>query len=152
MTKGFCPLAQDAVYRLSDMEEDEEDEEHRGAGILEKGAAERGKGEEDEEEEEGGITFKVRCSSTPEERKDRKQPLPVPPLPLTPPTSPMTPAASSSVRSDLSPTPAANHIADRPSLSSQSIPGACTTTVQSQSPICTSTSTTASSSGKYYLK
>uniref|UniRef100_A0A671Z007 Trafficking kinesin protein 2 n=1 Tax=Sparus aurata TaxID=8175 RepID=A0A671Z007_SPAAU len=31
VTKGFCPLPQDAVYRLSDMEEDEEDEEHRGA-------------------------------------------------------------------------------------------------------------------------
>uniref|UniRef100_A0A8D0B5N9 Trafficking kinesin protein 2 n=1 Tax=Sander lucioperca TaxID=283035 RepID=A0A8D0B5N9_SANLU len=56
VTKGFCPLVQDAVYRLSDMEEDEEDEEHRG--VKEKGAAERGKEEEDEEE--GGITFKVR--------------------------------------------------------------------------------------------
>uniref|UniRef100_A0A8C4HZP0 Trafficking protein, kinesin binding 2 n=1 Tax=Dicentrarchus labrax TaxID=13489 RepID=A0A8C4HZP0_DICLA len=30
VTKGFCPLVQDAVYRLSDMEEDEEDEEHGG--------------------------------------------------------------------------------------------------------------------------
>uniref|UniRef100_A0A671Z031 Trafficking kinesin protein 2 n=1 Tax=Sparus aurata TaxID=8175 RepID=A0A671Z031_SPAAU len=39
VTKGFCPLPQDAVYRLSDMEEDEEDEEHRGAGVLEKGAS-----------------------------------------------------------------------------------------------------------------
>ena len=62
VTKGFRPLAQDAVYRLSDMEEDEEDEEYRerGSGAVEKGAAERGKEEEDEEEEEGGITFKVR--------------------------------------------------------------------------------------------
>uniref|UniRef100_A0A3B4WQH6 Trafficking kinesin protein 2 n=1 Tax=Seriola lalandi dorsalis TaxID=1841481 RepID=A0A3B4WQH6_SERLL len=74
VTKGFRPLAQDAVYHLSDMEEDEEDEELRGAGVLEKGAAERGKEEEekeeDEEEEEGGITFKVRYTSTPEERQN----------------------------------------------------------------------------------
>uniref|UniRef100_A0A3Q3J1U8 Trafficking protein, kinesin binding 2 n=1 Tax=Monopterus albus TaxID=43700 RepID=A0A3Q3J1U8_MONAL len=37
VTKGFRPLAQDAVYRLSDMEEDEEEEQHNGIGILEKG-------------------------------------------------------------------------------------------------------------------
>uniref|UniRef100_A0A673B875 Trafficking protein, kinesin binding 2 n=1 Tax=Sphaeramia orbicularis TaxID=375764 RepID=A0A673B875_9TELE len=44
VTKGFRPLAQDAVYRLSDMEEDEEDEEHRerSFGVLEKGASEQG--------------------------------------------------------------------------------------------------------------
>uniref|UniRef100_A0A3Q3EDA7 Trafficking protein, kinesin binding 2 n=1 Tax=Labrus bergylta TaxID=56723 RepID=A0A3Q3EDA7_9LABR len=61
VTKGFCPLAQDAVYRLSDMEEDEEDEDEELGRIsdVEKGAAERGKEDEDEEEEEGGITFKV---------------------------------------------------------------------------------------------
>uniref|UniRef100_A0A671Z027 Trafficking kinesin protein 2 n=1 Tax=Sparus aurata TaxID=8175 RepID=A0A671Z027_SPAAU len=41
VTKGFCPLPQDAVYRLSDMEEDEEDEEHRGAGVLEKEVADK---------------------------------------------------------------------------------------------------------------
>uniref|UniRef100_A0A8D3EE27 Trafficking kinesin-binding protein 2-like n=1 Tax=Scophthalmus maximus TaxID=52904 RepID=A0A8D3EE27_SCOMX len=77
VTKGFRPLAQDAVYRLSDMEEDEEDEEHGGAR---------------------GITFKVRYTSTPEERRDRKHsvsPLPVPPL------SPATPTSLSSVRSDV---------------------------------------------------
>uniref|UniRef100_A0A8C6KJB1 Trafficking kinesin protein 2 n=1 Tax=Nothobranchius furzeri TaxID=105023 RepID=A0A8C6KJB1_NOTFU len=39
VTKGFRPLAQEAVYHLSDMEEDEEAEEH--SGVLEKGAAER---------------------------------------------------------------------------------------------------------------
>ncbi|XP_051798125.1 trafficking kinesin-binding protein 2 isoform X2 [Acanthochromis polyacanthus] len=140
VTKGFRPLAQDAVYRLSDMEEDEEDEEHREAGVLEKGAAERGKEEEDEEEEEGGITFNVRCSSTPEERKDRKHsvsPLPVPTLSSTLPASPATPAASSSVTSDLCLTP--RHVTDK------SIPGALTATVQSQS-LSTTTSTTASSS------
>uniref|UniRef100_A0A3Q4H9I9 Trafficking protein, kinesin binding 2 n=1 Tax=Neolamprologus brichardi TaxID=32507 RepID=A0A3Q4H9I9_NEOBR len=62
VTKGFRPLAQDAVYHLSDMEEDEEDEENR---------------------RNGGITFNVRCSSTPEEKKDRKHAVasvPVPPL------------------------------------------------------------------------
>ncbi|KAE8278666.1 Trafficking kinesin-binding protein 2 [Larimichthys crocea] len=109
VTKGFCPLAQDAVYRLSDMEEDEEDEEHGGIGVLEKGASERGKEDEDEEEEEGGITFKsVLC---------------------------------------LTPTP--HHATDKSSLSSQSIPGVCTTVVQSQTSICTSISTTASSSVQY---
>ncbi|XP_078022039.1 trafficking kinesin-binding protein 2 isoform X4 [Epinephelus lanceolatus] len=145
VTKGFCPLAHDAVYRLSDMEEDEEDEEHRGA--LEKGAAERGKEEEDEEED-GGITFKVRCSSTPEERKDRKHsvtPLPVPPPSPAMPPSPGTPATSSSVRSDLCLTPAPRHIPEKSSVSSQPIPTACTSVVQSQSQICMSTSTTSSS-------
>ncbi|KAK5874826.1 hypothetical protein CesoFtcFv8_027376 [Champsocephalus esox] len=36
VTKGFCPLAQDAVYNMSDMEEDEEGEERRSK--QEKGA------------------------------------------------------------------------------------------------------------------
>ncbi|KAG8004613.1 Trafficking kinesin-binding protein 2, partial [Nibea albiflora] len=152
VTKGFCPLAQDAVYRLSDMEEDEEDEEHRGIGVLEKGASERGKEDEDEEEEEGGITFKVRVSSTPEERKDRKHsvpPLPVPTLSPTLPTLPGTPATTSSVTSVLCLTPTPRHATDKSSLSSQPIPGVCTTVVQSQTSICTSISTTASSSVQY---
>lgn len=151
VTKGFCPLAQDAVYRLSDMEEDEEDEEHGGIGVLEKGASERGKEDEDEEEEEGGITFKVRVSSTPEERKDRKHsvsPLPVPILSPTLPMLPGTPATTSSVTSVLCLTPTPHHATDKSSLSSQPIPGVCTTVVQSQTSICTSISTTASSSGK----
>ncbi|XP_039649419.1 trafficking kinesin-binding protein 2 isoform X3 [Perca fluviatilis] len=148
VTKGFCPLVQDAVYRLSDMEEDEEDEEHRG--VQEKGAAERGKEEEDEEE--GGITFKVRFSSTPDERKDRKQlmsPLPVPPLSPTLPTSPGTPATSSSARSELHLTPAPQHGTEKSSSSSQPISGACTTVVQSQSQICISTSTTTTTTSSY---
>uniref|UniRef100_A0A8C4I3G0 Trafficking protein, kinesin binding 2 n=1 Tax=Dicentrarchus labrax TaxID=13489 RepID=A0A8C4I3G0_DICLA len=152
VTKGFCPLVQDAVYRLSDMEEDEEDEEHGGTGALEKGASERGKEAEDEEEEEGGITFKVRVSSTPEERKDRKHsvsPLPVTPLLPPLPTLPGTPATSSSVPSALCMTPAPQHLTEKSSLSSQPTPAVCTTTVQSQTQvICTSTSTTTSSSGK----
>ncbi|KAJ0009504.1 hypothetical protein NQD34_001206 [Periophthalmus magnuspinnatus] len=89
VTKGFRPLAQDAVYQLSDMEEDE-DNEARSRSTLEKGATELGKDEE-EEEEEGGITFKVRCTSTPEERRERK--LPVSPLPVSP-LSPNLPTAS----------------------------------------------------------
>ena len=148
VTKGFCPLPQDAVYRLSDMEEDEEDEEHRGAGALEKGAAERGKEEEDEEEEEGGIVFKVRVSSTPEERRDRKHsvpPLPVSPPPPSPQMLPGTPATFSSVTSVLCLTPSPRQATE---TSSQPIPAACTTMVQSQSQICTSASTTVSSSGK----
>ncbi|XP_062301495.1 trafficking kinesin-binding protein 2 isoform X1 [Scomber scombrus] len=149
VTKGFRPLAQDAaqdaVYRLSDMEEDEEDEEYRerGSGAVEKGAAERGKEEEDEEEEEGGITFKVRYSSTPEERKERKlsvSPLPVPPLSSSP--LPGTPAATCSVRSDSCATPGPRHVTEKSSQSSQPIPVVSTATVQSQSQICTLTSTT----------
>ncbi|KAF6719584.1 Trafficking kinesin-binding protein 2 [Oryzias melastigma] len=105
VTKGFRPLAQDAVYRLSDMEEDEEREDHRGVAVLEKGATEQGK-EEDYEEEEGGITFRVRCSSTPEEKKDRKfsgAPL------LSPPVTPTLPG-SSSIRSDIGTT--ARHVTE----------------------------------------
>ncbi|XP_026219909.1 trafficking kinesin-binding protein 2 isoform X1 [Anabas testudineus] len=144
VTKGFRPLTQDAVYRLSDMEEDEEDEEYRGIGVQEKGAAERSKEEEDEEEEEVGITFKVRCSSTPEERRDRKHsvsPLPVPPLSPSLPRSPGTPATSSSLRSDLCLTSTPPRVTETSSQSSLSIPGAAAVLQ-----ICTSTTTTASSS------
>ncbi|XP_041638072.1 trafficking kinesin-binding protein 2 isoform X2 [Cheilinus undulatus] len=141
VTKGFCPLAQDAVYRLSDMEEDEEDEELRRINDIEKGAAERGKDEEDEEEEEVGITFKVHCTSTPEDRRDRKlsvSPLPVLPVPPLSPTSPGISASSSSVRSDFRP------VGETSSLPAQPIP-ACTAAVQSQSSTSTSTTTTTSS-------
>ncbi|KAM4560179.1 trafficking kinesin-binding protein 2 isoform 2-T2 [Odontesthes bonariensis] len=119
VTKGFRPLAQDAVYRLSDMEEDEEDEGHRRTAVLEKGAAEQGK--EVDEEEEGGITFKVRCSSTPEDRKDRQTPPTLSLSPGTPSTCPTPRRASETC--DQSPPP---------------IPGAPPATVQSQSQISTS--------------
>lgn len=66
VTKGFRPLAQDAVYQLSDMEEDED---NTGRSILEKGATEQGK---EEEEEDEGITFKVRCTSTHNERREKE--------------------------------------------------------------------------------
>ncbi|XP_042558779.1 trafficking kinesin-binding protein 2 isoform X2 [Clupea harengus] len=101
VTKGFRPLAQDAVYRLNDLEEDEEDEEEGEEDLRREGGRERererverrrggrdggrektdekrgggggGDGEkEEEEEDEGGITFLVQCSSTPDER-ERKQ-------------------------------------------------------------------------------
>ncbi|KAM3585236.1 uncharacterized protein V6R79_011699 [Siganus canaliculatus] len=141
VTKGFCPLPQDAVYHLSDMEEDEEDEEDRGISVMEKGAAERGKDEEAEDEEEGGITFKVRCSSTPDERKDRKLS-----ASLTPPTLPGTPASSSSASSAssvlcLTPIPTPGQGPDKSSLGPQPAPSAI-----DQSQISTSTSTATSSS------
>ncbi|XP_069568876.1 trafficking kinesin-binding protein 2 isoform X2 [Brachyistius frenatus] len=148
VTKGFRPLTRDAAYRLSDTEEDEEYEERGGPAVLEKGASERGKDEdeEEEEEEEGGITFEVRCASTPEERKDRMPP-PAPPLSPVPTTSPGTPAASSSLLPDVCLTP--QRIMEISGLSPQPVPGASTATVQSQSPICTTTmslTTTTSSS------
>ncbi|XP_017293111.1 trafficking kinesin-binding protein 2 isoform X2 [Kryptolebias marmoratus] len=116
VTKGFRPLAQDAPHRLSDMEEDEEGDERTGTALLEKGAAERCK-DEGEEEEEGGITFNVRCSSTPEDRRDRRRPT-------------GTPATSSAVRSDLRSTP-------RP-VAEDAVPGAPAAAAQTQSQIPTS--------------
>lgn len=117
---------------MSDMEEDEAGD-HSGTAVLEKGAAEEGKeeDEEDDEEEEGGITFKVRAASTPDERRDRKHAvstLPVPPNTLTAPKGAMS-----------------SHSSSQPS---QPIPEACATMVQPQSQIGTSTSTAVSSSGK----
>ncbi|XP_047432407.1 trafficking kinesin-binding protein 2 isoform X2 [Mugil cephalus] len=132
VTKGFRPLAQDAVYHLSDMEEDEEDVELREIAALEKGAAEQGKAEEDEEEDEGGITFKVRSSSTPEDRKDRKQS-----VSSSLDASSGTPATSSAVQSDLTP----RYAVETSSLPPQPIPGVSTATVQS-SQMCTTTTTT----------
>ncbi|KAM9836118.1 trafficking kinesin-binding protein 2 [Aulostomus maculatus] len=138
VTKGFRPLAQDAVYHLSDMEEDEEDGEERekGAGVLEKGAAERGK--EEEEEDEGGIVFKVHCSSTPEERRERREsvsPLPVPVLSPTPPPSPGTLATSWSVT-------------EKSSLSSAPIPVVSTASVQSSQVCASSSSSSVQNPGK----
>ncbi|XP_069053054.1 trafficking kinesin-binding protein 2 isoform X2 [Lepisosteus oculatus] len=66
VTKGFTPLPEDAVYRLSDLEEDDEDNPRPRAA---------------EDEEEGGITFQVQRSSTPEARK------PDPPEESSPPPS-----------------------------------------------------------------
>lgn len=144
VTKGFCPLPQDAVYRLSDMEEDEA-EDQRGSAVLEKGASEKGKEEEDEEEEEeGGITFKVRSSSTPDESRDRKHA--VSPLPVLP----LTPSTLTAPKGDMS-SHSAVTCPEKSGQSSQPIPAACAPTVQPQSQICTSTSSATSSSGKYFL-
>lgn len=122
------------------MEEDEADD-HRGSAVLEKGASEKGKEEEEDEEEEGGITFKVRSSSTPDERRDRRHA--VSPLPV-PPRTPNTLTAPKGDMSSHSPVTRP----EKSSQSSQPIP-ACATMVQPQSQICTSTST--SSSGIYFL-
>ncbi|XP_056156996.1 trafficking kinesin-binding protein 2-like isoform X2 [Lampris incognitus] len=121
VTKGFRPLPQDAIYRLTDLEEDEEDEEHRGRmdRALGKGAA----GEDMEEEDEGGITFKVYCSSTPEEKNQRKpvgSPFLLPPLSPNLWTQPVV--ITSSAISDLSFTSGPCHVSKTPSLSVQPTP------------------------------
>uniref|UniRef100_A0A3P9NN44 Trafficking kinesin protein 2 n=1 Tax=Poecilia reticulata TaxID=8081 RepID=A0A3P9NN44_POERE len=133
VTKGFRPLAQDAMFRLSDMEEDEEAEEHRETAALEKGTAEKSKEELDEEEEECGITFNVRCSSTPEDRNRS-----VAPLPSIRSTLPGAPSTSSFVPLDLCLTP--NHVTEKSNQLTLPIPGPSTTTVQSQNRASTSTS------------
>lgn len=145
VTKGFRPLAQDAVFRLSDMEEDEEGEEHRGIAVLEKGTTEKSKEELDGEEEEGGITFNVRSSSTPENRNHPVAPLTSAPLPSIRPTSPGAPSTSSSLQLDLCLTP---NQARNSNQSPHPIPEASTTAVQSQ--IRTSTSIS-SSRGKVFV-
>uniref|UniRef100_A0A3B4DYL2 Trafficking protein, kinesin binding 2 n=1 Tax=Pygocentrus nattereri TaxID=42514 RepID=A0A3B4DYL2_PYGNA len=76
VTKGFRPLPHDAVYHLTDLEEDEEHERAPWEDRREK----RGTGDErrkmgqveEEEDEEGGITFNVQSSSTPEEKRERR--------------------------------------------------------------------------------
>uniref|UniRef100_A0A1A7Z0X8 Trafficking protein, kinesin binding 2 n=1 Tax=Iconisemion striatum TaxID=60296 RepID=A0A1A7Z0X8_9TELE len=138
VTKGFRPLAQEAVYHLSDMEEDEEAEEHRG--ILEKGAAERCKEEGDDEEEEGGITFNVCCSSTPEDRKDRRH-LAAPGSPATL-TSSETLSTSSPVCSDVFLT--SRPVVEMSGPSPRPIPGTSAAAVQSQSQTSLSASTASS--------
>ncbi|MEQ2194767.1 hypothetical protein XENOCAPTIV_002668 [Xenoophorus captivus] len=138
VTKGFRPLAQDAVFQLADMEEDEEGEEHRGIPVLEKGTTEKGKEELDEEEEEGGITFNVRCSSTPEERNHSVAPHTNAPLPSSRLTSSGVPSTSSCVHSDLCLT--LNEVTGKLNQSPHLIPGASTSAVQSQSRTSTSTS------------
>uniref|UniRef100_A0A671NL47 Trafficking kinesin-binding protein 2-like n=1 Tax=Sinocyclocheilus anshuiensis TaxID=1608454 RepID=A0A671NL47_9TELE len=72
VTKGFRPLPQDNVYHLADLEEDEDQEklpwEHKRKEEEPQHAKIK---EEDDEEEEEGITFNVRSSSTPEEKRER---------------------------------------------------------------------------------
>nr|XP_046193118.1 LOW QUALITY PROTEIN: trafficking kinesin-binding protein 2 [Oncorhynchus gorbuscha] len=77
VTKGFRPLPHDAladtVYRLTDLEEDEEggDEEQKYDMRGNRGKEGTDAWEKKGEEEEGGITFKVQYSSTPEENRER---------------------------------------------------------------------------------
>ncbi|XP_046887172.1 trafficking kinesin-binding protein 2 isoform X2 [Hypomesus transpacificus] len=147
VTKGFRPLAQDAEYRLTDLEEDEEDEDKKEEPWEEE---EEEKGEE--EEEEGGITFRVQSSSTPEERRERKRSLsPVPAPPLTPPLAPPPPppACLSLPTSDLTVTPA-DIIRTSTALSpSQCVPATTLACVQSQSLMTTSMTTTTTYSGQH---
>ncbi|XP_030638212.1 trafficking kinesin-binding protein 2 isoform X2 [Chanos chanos] len=106
VTKGFRPLPQDAVYHLTDLEEDEEQQrgpwesERKGdAAWEEKRKGEVEEEEEEEEEEEGGITFHVQSSSTPEEKKEKRvalTPASVPPLPPSLRSSPVTTVTSGS--------------------------------------------------------
>uniref|UniRef100_A0A1A8GTF2 Trafficking protein, kinesin binding 2 n=2 Tax=Nothobranchius korthausae TaxID=1143690 RepID=A0A1A8GTF2_9TELE len=138
VTKGFRPLAQEAVYHLSDMEEDEEAEEH--SGVLEKGAAERCKEEGDDEEEEGGITFNVCCSSTPESRTDRRHL--APPGSPTPLTSSETLSTSSLVCSDVF--LVSRPVTETSGPSPHPIPGTSEAAVQSQSQTPLSTATASS--------
>ncbi len=93
VTKGFRPLPQDNVYHLADLEEDEDQEklpwEHKRKEEEPQDAKIK---EEDEEEEEEGITFNVRLSSTPEEKRERRRvqsPANVPPLPASLRNSPV---------------------------------------------------------------
>uniref|UniRef100_A0A671NH86 Trafficking kinesin-binding protein 2-like n=1 Tax=Sinocyclocheilus anshuiensis TaxID=1608454 RepID=A0A671NH86_9TELE len=79
VTKGFRPLPQDNVYHLIK--------------------------EEDDEEEEEGITFNVRSSSTPEEKRERRRvqsPANVPPLPASLRNSPVPIATAVSLSSTFS--------------------------------------------------
>ncbi|XP_043091767.1 trafficking kinesin-binding protein 2-like [Puntigrus tetrazona] len=93
VTKGFRPLPQDSVYRLADLEEDEDQEklpwEHKRKEEKPQDAKIK---DEEEEEEEEGITFNVRSSSTPEEKRERRRvqsPANVPPLPASLRNSPV---------------------------------------------------------------
>ncbi|XP_016321421.1 trafficking kinesin-binding protein 2-like [Sinocyclocheilus anshuiensis] len=90
VTKGFRPLPQDSVYHLNDLEEDEDQEklpwEHKRKEEEPQDAKIK------EEEEEEGITFNVRSSSTPEEKRERRcvqSPANVPLLPASLRNSPV---------------------------------------------------------------
>lgn len=96
VTKGFRPLPLDNVYHLADLEEDEDQEkllwEHKRKEEEPQDAKIKEEDEEQEEEEEEGITFNVRSSSTPEEKRERRRvqsPANVPPLPASLRNSPV---------------------------------------------------------------
>ncbi|XP_038854331.1 trafficking kinesin-binding protein 2 isoform X1 [Salvelinus namaycush] len=162
VTKGFRPLAHDAladaVYRLTDLEEDEEggDEEQKYdmRGNRGKEGTDAWEKREEEEEEEGGITFKVQCSSTPEENREsirERLPLNGPPVsPVSPvflpvPGSPQLPLIP--ITCDLPMTSNAPcDIIRSPALLAPPITVTSMAPVQSQSLTVTSLTTTTSSS------
>ncbi|KAM9397043.1 trafficking kinesin-binding protein 2 isoform 2-T2 [Salvelinus alpinus] len=162
VTKGFRPLAHDAladaVYRLTDLEEDEEggDEEQKYdmRGNRGKEGTDAWEKREEEEEEEGGITFKVQCSSTPEENREsirERLPLNGPPVsPVSPvflpvPGSPQLPLIP--ITCDLPMTyNAPCDIIRSPALLAPPITVSSMAPVQSQSLTVTSLTTTTSSS------
>ncbi|XP_065149867.1 trafficking kinesin-binding protein 2 isoform X2 [Paramisgurnus dabryanus] len=122
VTKGFRPLPQDAIYQLTDLEEDEDQEktsgEHKRWDEMAQGA--KTKAEDEEEEEDGGITFNVQSSSTPEEKRERSRsqtPNNVPPLLASLRNSPVPIAAVVSIAS------AVNQMASSGSAESSGISG-----------------------------
>ncbi|KAJ8003961.1 hypothetical protein DPEC_G00153840 [Dallia pectoralis] len=162
VTKGFRPLPldalTDAVYRLTDLEEDEEvandQEKCEGKSGKERADSWGMKSEkraelEDEDEEEGGITFKVRCSSTPEDRREvrmgRSSMSPVAPAFLPLPGSPLlppTPVSSALPLTSYVPC----DIIGSPALLAPPTPIAATAPVQSQCRTVPSQATTATTS------
>ncbi|XP_053354424.1 trafficking kinesin-binding protein 2 isoform X1 [Clarias gariepinus] len=133
VTKGFRPLPHDAVYHLSDLEEDEENH-GRAVPWLDKGRDERRTGDEGEDE---GITFNVHSSSTPEQRKEKNVFTPLKAPPLSPPLRASPASQAAPVTFDTLVKAAAGYTALPGSQSSLSAAATTTTT--------TSTSTTAPS-------
>ncbi|KAG7467386.1 hypothetical protein MATL_G00152850 [Megalops atlanticus] len=129
VTKGFRPLPQDAVYSLADPEEDEDEEQRRGPGACQKRREEK---EEEEEEEEGGITFQVRCASTPEDKKERRSERAsvcslanVPPQSPPPRASPTPPSGSAAPCIPSAPQRTKSHILSTTAPSPAHNPGKC---------------------------
>ncbi|XP_036838298.1 trafficking kinesin-binding protein 2 isoform X2 [Oncorhynchus mykiss] len=157
VTKGFRPLPHDAladtVYRLTDLEEDEEggDEEQKYDMRGNRGKEGTDAWEKKGEEEEGGITFKVQYSSTPEENRERiRERLPLNGPPVSPvfvpvPGSPQLPLIP--ITCDLPMTSNAPcDIISVPALLALPVSVTSMAPVQSQSLTVTSLTTTTSSS------
>lgn len=91
VTKGFRPLPQDKAYQLTDLEEDE-DQEKPSWERKSKEETRQGTKTDEEDEDDGGITFHVQSSSTPEEKRERSRaqtPTNVPLLPASLRNSPV---------------------------------------------------------------
>ncbi|KAA0713317.1 Trafficking kinesin-binding protein 2 [Triplophysa tibetana] len=99
VTKGFRHLPQDKVYQLTDLEEDENQEKPSWQRKSKEETTRCTKTNE-EDEDDGGITFHVQSSSTPEEKRERSRaqtPTNVPPLPASLRNSPVPIAAVISI-------------------------------------------------------